>query len=102
MIVRPVSSSQRQVRSRKASRPISWREAPSATSCFSITFCVEIPAWSYPGCQSVSNPRIRCQRISTSWIAPLSAWPMCSSPVTFGGGTQITNDSSRRRPAPAA
>ena len=44
--VRPVSSSQRQVRSRKASRPISRREVPSASSCFSTTFCVAIPAWS--------------------------------------------------------
>ncbi len=102
MIVFPVSSSQRHVRSRNASRPISRREVPSATSCFSITFCVEMPAWSYPGCQSVSKPRMRCQRISTSWIEPFSACPMWSSPVTFGGGTQITNESSRRRPAPAA
>ena len=102
MIVRPVVSSQLHVRSRNASRPISCRDVPSAMSCFSTTFCVEMPAWSYPGCHSVSKPRIRCQRISTSWIDPLSAWPMCSSPVTFGGGTQITNDSSRRRPAPAA
>ncbi len=102
MIVRPVSSSHRHVRSRNASRPISWREVPSATSCFSTTFCVEIPAWSYPGCQSVSKPRIRCQRTRTSWIEPLSAWPMCSSPVTFGGGTQITKVSGRRAPAPAA
>ena len=46
MIVRPVWSSQSQVRSRNASRPISWRVVPSAISCFSTTFCVEIPAWS--------------------------------------------------------
>ena len=46
MIVRPVEASQLHVRSRKASRPISWRDVPSATSCFSITFWVEIPAWS--------------------------------------------------------
>ena len=26
---------------------------------------------------------------------------MCSAPVTFGGGTAITNVSSRRLPAPA-
>src|SRR5215471_12100240 len=24
-----------------------------------------------------------------SWSVPLSAWPMCSSPVTFGGGTAM-------------
>ena len=28
-------------------------------------------------------------RISASWIEPLSAWPMCSAPVTFGGGIAI-------------
>ena len=33
---------------------------------------------------------MRCQRMSTSWIEPFSAWPMCSAPVTFGGGTAIT------------
>ena len=54
MIVRPVCSSHSQVRSTNASRPSSCRVVPSATSCFSTTFCVEIPAWSYPGCQSVS------------------------------------------------
>ena len=46
MIVRPVWSSQSHVRSRNASRPISCRDVPSAMSCFSTTFCVEIPAWS--------------------------------------------------------
>ena len=34
---------------------------------------------------------------STSWSEPFSAWPMCSSPVTFGGGTQITNVSLAAR-----
>ena len=28
-------------------------------------------------------------RISASWIDPLSAWPMCSAPVMFGGGIAI-------------
>src|ERR1700712_1164009 len=32
---------------------------------------------------------MRAWRISVSWIAPLSAWPMCSAPVTFGGGIAI-------------
>ena len=102
MIVRPVASSHSHVRATNASRPMSWRLWPSEASCFSTTFWVEMPAWSYPGCQRVSKPRIRCQRISTSWIEPFSACPMWSSPVTFGGGTQMTNVSSRRRPAPAA
>ena len=45
-----------------------------------------MPAWSVPGTQSVSKPRMRCQRTSTSWIVSLSAWPMWRMPVTFGGG----------------
>jgi hypothetical protein len=94
MIIRPVSSRCRQTRSTKASRPSSLRDVPSFASCFSTTFCVEMPAWSYPGCQSVSKPRMRCQRMRTSCSEPLSACPMCSAPVTFGGGTQITNVSS--------
>ena len=101
MIVFPVASRCFQTRSTNASRPSSLRDVPSSTSCFSTTFCVAMPAWSYPGCQSVSKPRIRCQRISRSWIEPFSAWPMCSAPVTFGGGTQMTNVSSLRFPAPA-
>ena len=32
---------------------------------------------------------IRAKRISVSWIEPSSAWPMCSAPVTFGGGIAI-------------
>jgi hypothetical protein len=32
---------------------------------------------------------MRARRISTSWIDPFSAWPMCSEPVTLGGGTAI-------------
>ncbi len=102
MIVRPVFSSHSHVSSTNASRPTSCRERPSFASSFSTTFCVAMPAWSYPGCQSVSKPRIRCQRINVSWIEPLSAWPRCSPPVTFGGGAQMTYVPSPRAPAPAA
>ena len=90
MIVPPVVCSHSQTRSRNASRPISWRVVPSLRSSFSTTACVAMPAWSKPGCQSASKPRIRCQRVSTSWIDPFRAWPMWSAPVTFGGGTAIT------------
>ena len=33
-------------------------------------------------------------RIRTSWIVQFSAWPMCSAPVTFGGGIAIEKFSS--------
>jgi hypothetical protein len=45
-----------------------------------------MPAWSVPGCHSVSSPRIRCQRVRMSCSVLLKAWPMCREPVTFGGG----------------
>src|SRR3954462_1342756 len=32
--------------------------------------------------------------MSASWTEPLSAWPMCSTPVTFGGGSAIEKFSS--------
>jgi len=32
---------------------------------------------------------MRAIRAHTSWIEPFSAWPMCSTPVTLGGGTAI-------------
>jgi hypothetical protein len=90
MITPPYSRSQAQTRSTNASRPISCRDVPSLRSSFSTTAWVAIPAWSKPGCQSALKPRMRCQRTSVSWSAPLSAWPMCSAPVTLGGGTAIT------------
>ena len=72
-----------------AARPIAWRLVPSDTSSRSTCVCVAMPAWSVPRIQFVRLPRMRLSRISTSWIAPLSAWPMCSAPVTFGGGIAI-------------
>ena len=72
-----------------------------STSIFSTCNWVAIPAWSCPGCQSVSNPRIRCQRIRMSCSVLLNAWPTCSAPVTLGGGIMIVKVSLRRLPAPA-
>ena len=53
-----------------------------------------IPAWSVPKIHLARLPRIRATRMSRSWIEPFSAWPMCSAPVTFGGGTAIEKFSS--------
>ena len=72
-----------------ASRPIAWRLVPSDSSCFSTWRCVAIPAWSVPKIHFARCPRMRARRMQRSWIAALSAWPMCSEPVTFGGGTAI-------------
>ena len=73
MITPPYFSSHAHTSSRNASRPRSWRVLPSFASSRSTTFCVAMPAWSYPVCQSALKPRIRCRRISVSWIEALSA-----------------------------
>ena len=82
----PYSSFHCQTRSTNFSRPRSWRCRPSLASSRSTTFCVAMPAWSVPGIQSVLQPCMRCKRMRMSWSVLLSAWPMCSAPVTFGGG----------------
>ena len=50
-----------------------------------------MPAWSVPGSHSVLRPRIRALRVITSCSVTNIACPMCSAPVTFGGGIGITN-----------
>ena len=89
MIVPPYCSRQAHTRSTNASRPSSSRLVPSATSARSTWVWVAIPAWSVPRIHFVRTPRMRWWRIRQSWIESLSAWPMCSAPVTFGGGIAI-------------
>ena len=67
------------------------RDSPCAFNCCSTTICVAMPAWSVPSCHSVLSPRIRWYRISTSISVIWNAWPMCSVPVTFGGGSWMQN-----------
>ena len=76
------------------SRPTSWRENPSWASFCSTLFWVAMPAWSVPRTQRVGRPVMRERRITTSWIVLFSACPMCSEPVTFGGGMTTTNGST--------
>ena len=68
------------------SRPISRRETPSAASFLSTLVCVAMPAWSVPKIQRVERPRMRMKRTNVSWMVSSIAWPICSLPVTFGGG----------------
>ncbi len=85
------------------SRPMLRRSSlPVFASSRSTTICVAMPAWSVPGCHSVSKPRIRCQRTRMSCSVLLRAWPMCSEPVTLGGGIMMQKVSSRFALAPAA
>ena len=79
-----------QTRRSNASRPISARVgSPLAAMSRSVTIWVAIPAWSVPGCHSVSKPRMRCQRIRMSCSVLLNACPMWSDPVTLGGGIMM-------------
>ena len=48
-----------------------------------------MPAWSVPKIHFARLPCIRAWRMHRSWIEAFSAWPMCSAPVTLGGGTAI-------------
>mmetsp|Transcript_8804 Transcript_8804/g.16290 ORF Transcript_8804/g.16290 Transcript_8804/m.16290 type:complete len:210 (-) Transcript_8804:235-864(-) len=63
---------------------------PSFRKARSTSICVAIPAWSVPGSQSVGEPRMRWNRVMISSNATNIAWPMCSLPVTFGGGIEMT------------
>ena len=103
MIVSPDSRFQSQILAVKASRPISRRfGSPRSAMRRSTTICVAMPAWSCPGCHSVSNPRIRCHRTRMSCSVLFSAWPICRLPVTLGGGIITVKVSDRRALAPAA
>ena len=47
---------------------------------------VAMPAWSVPGSHSVGRPRMRWYRAMQSCSVTNMACPMCSLPVTLGGG----------------
>src|SRR5256885_14767989 len=89
-IVFPVSRTNAHTRSTNLSRPRSNRVLPSLATSRSTTFWVAIPAWSVPGSQSASRPRMRSKRINTSWITLLRPWPVWRIAVMLGGGMTIT------------
>ncbi len=62
-----------------------------------------MPAWSVPTTQLTSAPFIRCQRTIVSISVCWNAWPMCSVPVTFGGGSWMHQpEATADRPSPPA
>ena len=75
-------------------RPRSWRDWPCSCNWRSTTICVAMPAWSVPGTHRVLKPRMRWYRVRLSMIVWLNAWPMCSVPVTLGGGNWMAKDGS--------
>ena len=48
-----------------------------------------MPAWSVPGTHSARSPNIRRQRMMMSVSVCSNMWPMCSRPVTLGGGSRM-------------
>src|SRR5574337_235319 len=86
MIVPPYRASQSCTYRSKPSRPRSRWLFPSFASVRPIAAQVEMPAWSYPGWNSVSSPRMRDQRTSVSSIDSWRTWPIVSEPEMFGGG----------------
>ena len=92
VIVAPELRFQSHTRSTKAARPRSCRLTPWSCNWRSTTIWVAMPAWSVPGTHSVLKPRMRWTRVSASMIVWLNACPMCSVPVTLGGGSWMQND----------
>ena len=56
-----------------------------------------MPAWSVPTTHNASLPFSRAWRTSTSCNVLSSACPMCSEPVTLGGGLTIVHGSAPGR-----
>ncbi len=70
-----------------SSRAKSVRLRPSSASTrFSTTVWVAMPAWSVPGIHTALSPAMRRQRMVMSWIVLFSPCPRCSRSVTLGGG----------------
>ena len=71
---------------------MSWRLFFSfSRSSRSTTIWVAMPAWSVPGSHIALYAAIRRQRVKMSSMVSPSACPMCSEPVTFGGGMTMAN-----------
>ena len=101
-IMPPDSAFHSQTFSMKSSRVRSRRWICFSISWRSTTICVAMPAWSMPGCHSTFLPRMRSKRTRMSCSVLLSAWPICSEPVTFGGGmTMVKASAPASAPAPA-
>mmetsp|Transcript_8051 Transcript_8051/g.30171 ORF Transcript_8051/g.30171 Transcript_8051/m.30171 type:complete len:227 (+) Transcript_8051:2536-3216(+) len=89
----PYSFFHAHVLSSNFSLPRPSRVNPSLSKARSTTSCVAIPAWSEPGSHRVGRPRMRATRAMTSCRVTNMACPMCSAPVTFGGGIAMQNGS---------
>ena len=88
----PERSFHAHARSMNLSRPRSKRFFCSRrASSFSSSVCTAIDAWSVPGIHIAFHDPMRRQRIKMSCSVEPSAWPMCSDPVTLGGGSVIAN-----------
>jgi hypothetical protein len=100
VMVLPDFSFHSHTRATKFLRPRSWRLTFCSCSWRSTTIWVAMPAWSVPGTQSVLKPFMRWYRVRLSMMVWLNACPMCSVPVTLGGGSWMQNDGSPALAAP--
>ena len=82
----PCSWVQSQACSRNCSRVRSCFLMPCSASFFTTFASVAIEAWSVPGTQHAFLPSMRARRTRMSWMVLFSMWPICSTPVTLGGG----------------
>ena len=71
---------------KKPSLPSSHLSMPISFSLLITFTSVAMAAWSVPGCHKASKPCILLKRIRVSCKALSKACPMCSCPVTLGGG----------------
>ena len=73
-----------------AGKPDNADHGAAAAVDIAAPTCVAMPAWSVPGSHNVGLPRMRWNRAMMSCSVANMAWPMCSLPVTFGGGMEMT------------
>ena len=91
MILPPDRPSTARPAGMKACRPRSWRSGPLGGSSLHHVL-VAIPASSVPGVPGRRSPACRAPdlRVDEGWSR---AWPMCRTPVTFGGGDDPEHES---------
>ena len=92
-IIPPYLLVQSQAWPKNSSRLISFFLMPFSANILTTLASVAILAWSVPGTQQAFLPSIRALRINTSWMVLFNIWPMCKTPVTFGGGMTMVNGS---------
>ena len=85
-MIPPCSCVQSHACLRNSSRVRSVFFMPCWANLLTTFASVAIDAWSVPGTQQAFLPSIRARLTKMSWIVLFSMCPICSTPVTLGGG----------------